>query len=400
MPKDRSSRVSSYESQRRRSRASPYFLPSHGRSGCSRRTEESSVAAAVAATKQTAEWEEVRCPVCMDHPHNAVLLVCSSHEKGCRPFMCDTSSRHSNCYDQYRKASKESTKDLGAECSECQQPVQLSCPLCRGPVSDCIKDYDARKYMNSKVRLCTTESCEFRGAYHELRKHARVEHPTVRPMEVDPDRQRDWRRMEQQRDIGDLMSMLRSGFGSGIDDDGGSLGATEEGEEDIAGRPPPSITMVLIMSSGASIMQYLSEHSRAIIVVSRRRGIGSGGDAEATTLTDSEGGDEHVPSADASAGSQHSSEEEADELRCRYCQCFVREWFCTSAFNCEGFLNMRILVGKYAESTVDTKPGIRVKDRRRWRHLQLCKTRHVKGCTRKAATSLDARKTTECFTAT
>lgn len=311
MPKDRSSRVSSYESHCRRSRASPYLSSSHGRSGCSRRPEESSVAAALAATKQAAEWEEVRCPVCMDHPHNAVLLVCSSHEKGCRPFMCDTSSRHSNCYDQYRKASKESSKDLGAECSECQQQVQLSCPLCRGPVSDCIKDYDARRYMNSKVRSCTTESCEFRGAYQELRKHARVEHPTVRPMEVDPERQRDWRRMEQQRDFGDLLSMLRTGFSSNIEDDGSGLGATEEGEEDVAGRTPPSITMVLIMSSGGSIMQYLTERSRAIILVSRRRTSSSGGDAEATT-PGSEGGDEHTPSAEASAGSQHSSSEEAD----------------------------------------------------------------------------------------
>ena len=305
MPKDRSSRVSSYEN--RRSRASPYFSsPSHGRSGCSRRSEESSAAAAAAA-KQAAEWEEVRCPVCMDHPHNAVLLVCSSHEKGCRPFMCDTSSRHSNCYDQYRKASKDSSKDSAAECSECQQQVQLSCPLCRGPVSDCIKDYDARRYMNSKVRSCTTESCEFRGAYQELRKHARVEHPAARPMEVDPERQRDWRRMEQQRDIGDLLSMLRSGFSSSIEDDSSGVGATE-GEEDIGERTPASITMVFIMPSGGSIMQYLTERSRAIIVVSRRRASRSGGDAEATA-PDSEEGDDPMPSADASASSQHSYEE-------------------------------------------------------------------------------------------
>lgn len=307
MPKDRSSRVSSYEN-RRRSRASPYLSSSsHGQSGCSRRSEESSSAAAAAAAKQAAEWEDVRCPVCMDHPHNAVLLVCSSHEKGCRPFMCDTSSRHSNCYDQYRKASKDSSKDSAAECSECQQQIQLSCPLCRGPVSDCIKDFDARRYMNSKVRSCTMESCEFRGAYQELRKHARVEHPAARPMEVDPERQRDWRRMEQQRDIGDLLSMLRSGFSSSIEDDSGGPGATE-GEEDIAERTPASITMVFIMPSGGSIMQYLTERSRAIIVVSRRRLSSSSGDAEATA-PDNEEGDDPMPSAEASAGSQPPPEE-------------------------------------------------------------------------------------------
>lgn len=50
------------------------------------------------------EWEDATCPICMEHPHNAVLLICSSHDKGCRPYMCDTSYRHSNCLDQYRKA--------------------------------------------------------------------------------------------------------------------------------------------------------------------------------------------------------------------------------------------------------------------------------------------------------
>uniref|UniRef100_A0A2P2JFR3 Uncharacterized protein LOC105644416 n=1 Tax=Rhizophora mucronata TaxID=61149 RepID=A0A2P2JFR3_RHIMU len=47
--------------------------------------------------------DEVSCPICMDHPHNAVLLICSSHEKGCRSYICDTSYRHSNCLDRFRK---------------------------------------------------------------------------------------------------------------------------------------------------------------------------------------------------------------------------------------------------------------------------------------------------------
>jgi len=115
--------------------------------------------------------------------------------------------------------------------------------------------------------------------------------------------------MEQQRDIGDLLSMLRSGFiSSSIEDDSGGLGATEEGEEDIAERTPASITMVFIMPSGGSIMQYLTERSRAIIVVSRRRASSSGGDAEAQA-PDGEEGNDPMPSADASSGSQHSYEE-------------------------------------------------------------------------------------------
>ncbi|XP_058095080.1 uncharacterized protein LOC131240688 isoform X2 [Magnolia sinica] len=49
------------------------------------------------------EWDEASCPICMDHPHNAVLLLCSSHDKGCRSYICDTSYRHSNCLDRFKK---------------------------------------------------------------------------------------------------------------------------------------------------------------------------------------------------------------------------------------------------------------------------------------------------------
>uniref|UniRef100_A0A0D6R719 Uncharacterized protein n=1 Tax=Araucaria cunninghamii TaxID=56994 RepID=A0A0D6R719_ARACU len=52
---------------------------------------------------QKKEWDDAMCPICMEHPHNAVLLLCSSYDKGCCPYMCDTSYRHSNCFDQYRK---------------------------------------------------------------------------------------------------------------------------------------------------------------------------------------------------------------------------------------------------------------------------------------------------------
>ncbi|KAK6915272.1 Protein of unknown function DUF1644, partial [Dillenia turbinata] len=49
------------------------------------------------------ELDEALCPICMDHPHNAVLLLCSSHDKGCRSYICDTSYRHSNCLDRFKK---------------------------------------------------------------------------------------------------------------------------------------------------------------------------------------------------------------------------------------------------------------------------------------------------------
>lgn len=292
MPKDRSSRSAS--------RVSPYKL----RSGSRRSEESAAAAAAAAAAKQAAEWEEVRCPVCMDHPHNAVMLVCSSHEKGCRPFVCDTSYRHSNCLDQYRKASKESSKESGAaECAECQQPVKLSCPLCRGPVSHWTKDNDARKFMNSQARSCTMESCEFKGAYNQLRKHAREDHPAVRPTEVDPDRQRDWHRMEQQRDMGDLFSMLRSGISGREFGIGASEGEEGSSERSFHGA---SFTMVFIMRGGFTEGEIPPRRSRRTLVLVTSGGASGSVDAEATG-TDNEEAEDLAMSTEASAGSQQDA---------------------------------------------------------------------------------------------
>ncbi|KAL5542913.1 hypothetical protein UlMin_010623 [Ulmus minor] len=195
------------------------------------------------------EWEEARCPVCMEHPHNAVLLICSSQEKGCRPYMCDTSYRHSNCLDQFRKLFAAETSSTEPPLEETQLPTtnlsaaqtsestvttemldqtveevtpsscehqtapKLVCPLCRGDVKEWIVMEDARHFMNAKSRSCSCETCNFSGTYTDLRKHARLEHPLVRPSEADPERQRTWRRLERQRDVGDLLSTFRSSMG-------------------------------------------------------------------------------------------------------------------------------------------------------------------------------------------
>lgn len=278
------------------------------------------------------EWEEAVCPICLEFPHNAVLLVCSSHEKGCRPYMCNTSYRHSNCLDQYRKAQvslkklesstqpvgegEQHTEQLVVEAGPSIQPFDsnivgssysllnhrasrravnihnripnpsgmgntsddvlslritsmdsvftarrsrrnasasaihstgmhslnhdsggaaqgveqaiggelvaeaspskradakdLLCPLCRGKVSGWQVVDAARKHLNGKSRSCSQEKCVFAGTYEELRAHARCEHPFARPSEVDPARQRDWRCMERQRDMGDVLSSIRS----------------------------------------------------------------------------------------------------------------------------------------------------------------------------------------------
>lgn len=258
MPKDRRDRSVSVD----RCNASPYPCSSS-------RTQKSSAKILLENDENLKEWEEARCPVCMEHPHNAVLLLCSSHEKGCRPFMCDTSYRHSNCLDQFRKSfvetssmtvmsqleesqpsptnasvltSEATATGLLEERSEegssmphslsCEKKTRpkLVCPLCRGDVKDWIIVDAARRFMNGKTRSCSCETCDFSGTYTDLRKHARVEHPLMRPSEVDPERQHNWRRLERQRDLGDLLSTLQSSFGEERDessvlpiDDGGWL---------------------------------------------------------------------------------------------------------------------------------------------------------------------------------
>ncbi|KAG9152922.1 hypothetical protein Leryth_012540 [Lithospermum erythrorhizon] len=199
------------------------------------------------------EWEEAQCPVCMEHPHNAILLLCSSHDKGCRPFMCDTSYRHSNCFDQFKKSfakdpetTEEGTISVSASHlisdslfseatitntsggrnevgSSSMNPIllddqakpNLMCPLCRGEINGWIIVDTARRFMNAKARSCACETCDFSGTYSDLRKHARTEHPYVRPTMADPERQRNWSRMERRRDFGDLISSLQSSIEGG-----------------------------------------------------------------------------------------------------------------------------------------------------------------------------------------
>jgi hypothetical protein len=271
MPKERKDRSLSHDS----SRTSPY--PSS-----SSRVRRSNSKTPLESKENIKEWEEAKCPVCMEHPHNAVLLICSSHEKGCRPYMCNTSYRHSNCLDQFCKSfaepspptippvegeisnsdspqeqsteanivdvqeetivdvQEETIVDVQEETSEgfvtmqslsCEDETKskLVCPLCRGHIKEWKVVEGARHFMNEKSRSCSCESCNFTGTYTDLRKHARVEHPTERPSAVDPERQRNWRRLERQRDLGDLLSTLQNSFGENRVDDGLGLAPIDDG---------------------------------------------------------------------------------------------------------------------------------------------------------------------------
>ncbi|KAK8678816.1 hypothetical protein V6N13_144298 [Hibiscus sabdariffa] len=229
MPKDRRVGSLSFE----RSRVSPYPCSSKGRDA-KQCQPENPLESGFGSDEDVKEWEVARCPICMEHPHNAVLLRCSSFEKGCRPFMCNTSYRHSNCLDQFCKSSISSPStavlqeiplgnmtstssgwrnpppfyDHQNEAGSDLQP-KLFCPLCRGDIYGWSVVEPARQFMNSKVRSCSSEICDFSGTYGELRKHARSAHPLVRPTEVDPERQLDWTRLERERDYEDMLSSIQ-----------------------------------------------------------------------------------------------------------------------------------------------------------------------------------------------
>ncbi|KAJ6795370.1 Uncharacterized protein M6B38_224875 [Iris pallida] len=211
------------------------------------------------------DWEDAKCSVCMEFPHNAVLLLCSSHDKGCRPYMCGTSYRHSNCLDQFNKAyakvdeleplMEEDTTSLGLlsggfrsvgwplSSGDKQEVMDLaSCPLCRGQVKGWTVVEPARKYLNNKKRSCMQDNCSFVGTYRELRKHVRSSHPCAKPREVDPTLEQKWRRLEHERERQDVISTIRSSmprsvvFGDYVIDMANSdLDDSEEEDEDIGG---------------------------------------------------------------------------------------------------------------------------------------------------------------------
>jgi hypothetical protein len=114
-------------------------------------------------------WKDATCSVCLEYPHNAVLLLCSSYDKGCRPYMCATSHRYSNCLDQYKKAyTKVNPIQSSQHWTELMENSRLSsgpqhqlCPLCRGQVKGWTVVEPARKYLNAVKFMSTSASTLF-----------------------------------------------------------------------------------------------------------------------------------------------------------------------------------------------------------------------------------------------
>ncbi|PIA47305.1 hypothetical protein AQUCO_01400165v1 [Aquilegia coerulea] len=207
----------------RRHRSTPYALPSCKCEVLDKDAHKKKCSKAL----EKGDWEDATCSVCLEYPHNAVLLLCSSHDKGCRPYMCATSYRYSNCLDQYEKAYKKVTSPLHEQPvhestdysyfgSGSDWPVQkcegleLACPLCRGQVKGWTVVEAARKYLNAKRRTCMQDKCLFVGTYKELRRHVKREHPSARPREVDPILEQKWRRLEHEREHEDILSTIES----------------------------------------------------------------------------------------------------------------------------------------------------------------------------------------------
>ncbi|KAL5564052.1 hypothetical protein UlMin_033799 [Ulmus minor] len=237
----------------RQYRAAPYPLP------CDQDIIEDLRLKKCSKSFEKKDWEDVTCSVCMEYPHNAVLLLCSSHDKGCRPYMCATSFRHSNCLDQYKKAYTKVVssnherglpgsvdnpiviQDSSLAVENCEV-TELACPLCRGQVKGWTVVEPAREYLNDKKRGCMQENCSFVGNYKELKKHVKVEHPLARPREVDPTLEQKWTRLERERERNDVISTITTtmpgamffgdyvieGNNYGYDTDGGfDAGVTE-----------------------------------------------------------------------------------------------------------------------------------------------------------------------------
>ncbi|XP_074591244.1 uncharacterized protein LOC141847160 [Curcuma longa] len=166
------------------------------------------------------DFENIACPICLDTPHNAVLLKCSSYDKGCRAFMCDTDNSLSNCLDRYKLANgfSATTKANSISSEASSQNFQvipldidgLTCPFCRGDVTGFSVVDNVRAYLNMKKRCCEEKHCGYVSNYLELQQHAKQEHPNSRPSEVDPERQRDWESFQRSLETTDIMSAIRS----------------------------------------------------------------------------------------------------------------------------------------------------------------------------------------------
>jgi len=165
------------------------------------------------STSEEKDWKNATCSICLERPHDAVLLLCSSHSKGCRPYMCGTNYKHSNClelfknaYSREKPACKVST--VVAPTNQKPKTMLLACPICRGEVKGWTVVKPARRFLNRKRRTCMHEDCSFVGTYKRLKRHVRSKHRSSRPREVDPVRLAEWKEFENEKERQDAISSV------------------------------------------------------------------------------------------------------------------------------------------------------------------------------------------------
>lgn len=178
--------------------------------------------------------EDVACPICLDSPHNAVLLRCASYEKGCRPFICDTDQTRSNCLERFRgahglplpvpanaRASSRTVSPLNSIhtitiSSSNANNNRPACPLCRGDVMGWLVIGEARSHLNQKRRCCEESRCSYVGSFHELQRHTQQKHPDSRPSAIDPARRADWENLQRSSDVVDVLSTIHAQVPNGV----------------------------------------------------------------------------------------------------------------------------------------------------------------------------------------
>ncbi|KAE9460291.1 hypothetical protein C3L33_07807, partial [Rhododendron williamsianum] len=138
-------------------------------------------------------WEDVVCPICLDFPHNGVLLQCSSYEKGCRPFVCDTDHLHSNCLDRFKTAYGMSSGSRSPSTSEATSLESMD-PIRQSQVTNHLVLYVEEKLQGT----CSTRT------------------PHACPSKVDPARQLDWENFQQSSEIIDVLNTIHAEVPRGV----------------------------------------------------------------------------------------------------------------------------------------------------------------------------------------
>jgi hypothetical protein len=165
------------------------------------------------STSEEKDWENATCSICLERPHDAVLLLCSSHSKGCRPYMCGTNYKLSNCLDLFKNVysrGKPACDVLTAVAPTNQKPKEmlLACPICRGEVKGWTVVKPARRFLNRKKRTCMHGDCSFVGTYKRLKRHVKSKHRSSKPREVDSVRLAEWKEFENEKERQDAISIV------------------------------------------------------------------------------------------------------------------------------------------------------------------------------------------------